>query len=698
MEKNLNPDINKINMETSKKAAESMTNWEGVNAPKNTVASSFLTGSTSQMIKESKDNDFSPISKENTIFSFGLVNTIAALKNSSINDLPAGKILLEKYQFLLLNKGVQEAYLIEGLVNDLKAFSWEASVAPVLENVSKVFENRRREVEVLKTYETIKNSPGRELFSDATEQMKNWLVSETKASDTLVHGLKRFGFNPMVRNLVSFLSVYENKNSQKFNIGFDNNVCEVSNAYSPIHVNEDETIFYSSGKFLKINENEGTLVECNESEVPNELINKAGILTDRDVKIDYNKISLRLGSSKLEIVFEGESKILYFDGKKINENDLPIAVSVTTNNLLENSNHKISRAIFVAKTSEEIIDLDFCKRIKSRVYEGVEANIFKIENRIYVQTVNPAMKLNKIYEANATQAINIIKDFIKFDISESLTEFLEGEQAVLSVMRNDKNETVKNIEILEGELIKIENAKLQNPLLSKSQELVQLQEGIENEIQVLKDKWNQINVELSRFENKAKEIPSINEEMGYAINTDIRIKRNGNKGKVIGVDGSSKTYTILFKEGKTGEYFFSDVENLSDEIGNYDITAPDLDLEDGVESANEAKNSQNFAEAPEETGRNQYDRAFMNMYKKYLSEAPDKKSNVALGKDSTVKQKNKHVEKAPEENTASSKKFIDKEKNANFATAPGTNKKGGPKEIGNEKAANLAVAPGMKRK
>lgn len=697
MEKNLNPDISKINMETSKKVAESMSNWEGLNASSNTVASSYLNGSTAQMIKESKNSGISPKSKENVVFSFGLVNTIAALKNSTFNDLPAGKILLEKYEYLLINKGISEAFIIEDLIGDLKSFSWENAVTPVLENVSNIFDNRRREIEVLKTYESIKNAPGRELFSDATIQMKTWLLSDTRSTDSLVHGIKRFGFNPMVRNLIGFLSIHESKNSGKFNIGFDNENCEVLSVYSPIHVNENETMFFASEKFLKINEADGSLVEC--QEVPEELQNKAGMIVDRDVKIENNKISLKLGNSKLDVVFEGETKTLYFDSKKINESDLPVAVSITTNNLLESSNNKISKALFVAKTAEEIVDLDFGKKIRSKVYEGVEANIFKIKDKIYVQTVNPAMKLNKIYEANATQAINILKDFIKFDISESLTEFLQGEEAVLSVMKNDKKETLKNIELLENELRKIETIKTQNSLIAREKELIELQESIETEIQVLKDKWNQINLEISRFENKAKQVPSINEELGYPINTDIRIKRNGTKGKVIGVDGSSKTYTILFKEGKTGEYFFSDVENLSDEVDNYDITTPELELEYQDEITNEAKkNNQNFAEAPDAAARNYYDRKFMEMVKKNMAEAPDKKSNSQLAKSVSGKQKNSHIEKAPKGTASTPGKFIEKDKNANLTKAPGTNKKGGPKEIKNEKVANLAKAPGSKKK
>ena len=669
MEKNINPEINRLNMETSKQAADSLREWAGLGASQAPVASSFLNGSTAQNLNESAFPDMSTKASKRTSFSFGVLNTVSALRNSSLNELPAGKILLEKYNYLLIDKGISESFIIEGLLNDLKSFSWENSVKPVLENLTSTFESNRREVEVLKTYETIKNNAGRELFSDATDQMKNWLSSEKRSSDTLVHGLKRFGFNPMVRNLVSFLSVYENQGSgSKFNVGFDNNVCEISNIYSPVYVNESEVVFYSSGKFLKLQESEGTICECGMDEVPAELQDKASILADRDVRVENNKILLSLGNNKIEISFANESKTIFFDGKEIREEDLPLAVSVSTNNLLENSNYKINKAIFIAKVADEIIDLDFGKKIKSKVFEGVEANIFKIGGTIYVQTVNPAMKLNKIYEANATQAINIVKDFIKYDISESLTEFLEGEVAFLSVMKNDKTEIVKNIDILENELRKLEVVKEQNPLISNSDELISLEEGIESEIESLKDRWNQINVEIQRFENKAKDVSSnMNEDLGYPIDTEVRVKRNGVKGRVIGVDGSSKTYTILFQEGKTGEYFFSDVEDLSDEVNNYDIKTPDLDLEYTDDLANES--NQNFADAPGGRGASYKDRTIMNLSKKHMAAAPSKK-------------------------TGSSPKFIDNDSNANFGKTPSSGKKGS--ETGNSVksgAGNLAKLP-----
>lgn len=667
MEKNNNPEINRLNMETSKNVAESMKSWEGLDASKSPVASSFLNGSTAQMLKESANNEYFPKSNS-TVFSFGLVNTISALRNSTLNELPAGKILLDKYESLILHNGISEAFVFESFLNDLKSFSWETSVVSVVENLNQIFANRRREIEVVKVYESIKAAPGKDLFSDATSQMKNWLISENHVSDTLIHGLKRFGFNPLVRNLVSFLSLHENSNPNKFNLGVDNNICHVTNIYSPIMVTESGSIFFSSGKFLAIDDASKTINECSVEDVPVDFQNKALVVVDREVRIDGDRISLNVGKSKVDIVFENEQKRIYLDGKHIHEADLPAAISVTTNNLLENSNYKAAKAAFIAQTADEIVDIDFGKKIKSKLYEGVEANIFKYENRIYVQTVNPAMRLNKIYEANATQAINIIKEFIKYDISESLTEFLQGEQAFLSVMKNDKKEIVKNIEILEAELIKITKVKSENPLIANSTQLLSLEESLENELQILKDKWNQINIGIKRFESSANEI-SVNEEMGYPIDTEVRIKRNGNKGKIVGVDGSSKTYTVLFKEGKTGEYFFSDVEDLVDEVDNYDIQTPDMSLEFSG-GANESMD-QGFSSAPASKKGTKKDGALMGQARKNMSAAPSK-------------------------STKSSAKFIDDPKNANMANVRGEGKNSPTTGSAKTKNQNLASAPGGK--
>jgi hypothetical protein len=284
-------------------------------------------------------------------------------------------------------------------------------------------------------------------------------------------------------------------------------------------------------------------------------------------------------------------------------------------------------------------------------------------------------------------------------------------------MKNDKTEIVKNIDILESELRKLDVVKEQNPLIANSDELISLEEGIENEIESLKDRWNQINVEIERFENKAKDVSSsMNEDLGYPIDTEVRVKRNGVKGRVIGVDGSSKTYTILFKEGKTGEYFFSDVEDLSDEVNNYDIKTPDLDIEYTDDLANES--NQNLASAPGNKGGSYKDKSVMNLSKKHMAAAPNKKtgsspkfidndSNANFGKTpksgkrtsetgNSVKSGASNLAKLPKGSAGKGQNFIDGLENLDLAKAPSGSVKGSAKFIQDLKNMNLAIKESQK--
>jgi hypothetical protein len=110
-----------------------------------------------------------------------------------------------------------------------------------------------------------------------------------------------------------------------------------------------------------------------------------------------------------------------------------------------------------------------------------------------------------------------------------------------------------------------------------------------NESELLKSRWNEINVEIERFEKGSKKV-EINETGGYGIDTQVKIKRNGVKGTIIGINGNSKTYTIMTEKGSTGEYFFSDVINSEDEIEGVSINpikeGKDIENEKNMNLAN----------------------------------------------------------------------------------------------------------------
>lgn len=660
MEQNFSNNISQIQLEASKAAAARIAQqWSGVNSPKPANGGSFI---EDKKINESVNTESTKLKNNKKVYSFGVLKTVQALKNSSLSEIPSARAVLEKFENLLLVRNVSEAFLIEGLLNELKGFEWENSVKSALDNLQKVYEHRRREVEVVKAYETIKNAPGRELFSDATDSMSKWLIAENRDSSVLASGLRKWGFNPIVRNLVSFLGEHEARSKNTLAIKSDNSQSEIMNIYSPLLIEESRSIFFTSGKFFYVSENElGVLSESEAALLPADFINKVKLINDPMVRVSDNRVTCFTGKNRVDFVFEGENKKVLFNGNSIKEEDLPKALSMTLHTIFEGSNQVISKINGISKIADELMDIDFGKKIVSKIYENVEANIFKVNGKMYIQTFNPSMKLNKVYEGNATQASNIIKEFIKFDISESLTEFLDREDAIRSVMYNDRTQISRNIEILEAEAKKIDSAIQSNLMLKGSTELVALRESIETEIGVLKERWNQVNFEIKKFESSKNEISEdVNENVGYPIETEVRVIKNGSKGKIIGVDGNSRTYTVMMENGTTGEYFFGDVENTIDEISNTELEGEVGETSEGLTP---------MAVAP--TGR-----------------------EVKTKKDSQTEKKSKKLmAKAPGGNAAGSSRFAENEKNHNLADVTKVKKSGKAKETKGAGKQNMAQAP-----
>jgi hypothetical protein len=665
MEQNFSNNISQIQLETSKAAAARIAEqWGGINSSRSSNSGSYI---EDKKLNESVNNETNKLKSDKKVYSFGVLNTVLALKNSSMNEIPSAKIMLEKFENLLLLRGISEAFLIEGLLNELKGFEWEASAKEALANLNKIYEFRRREIEVVKAYETIKGAPGRELFSDATQSMAKWLVTENRDSVVLASGLRRWGFNPIVRNLVNFLGEHESRTKNSFQIKSDNTQSEVVNIYSPLLVEDSRSIFYTSGRFFYVNENElGALTEKEANMLPAEFVDKVKLINDPMVKIQENRVSCFTGKNKIDFIYEGEDKKVFFNGNPIKEEDLSKALSMSLHTIFEGSNQAINKINGISKIADELVDIDFGKKIVSRVYENVEANIFKVNGKIYVQTVNPSMKLNKVYEGNATQAASIIKEFIKFDISESLTEFLDREDAVRSVMYNDRTQISKNIEMLEGEIRKIDAAVTQNHLLNDSQEVKGLRESIETEIGVLRERWNKVNFEIKKFETSKNEITEdVNENVGYPIETEIRVLRNGSKGKIIGVDGTSRTYTVMMENGTTSEYFFGDVENTVDEVSHANLEGEAEETSEGLTP---------MAVAP--TGR-----------------------ELKIKKDSQIEKKSKKLmAKAPGSSASGSSRFAENEKNHNLADVTNVKKTGKAGETRGAKKPNFSEAPSKEGK
>ena len=688
---NFDDNLSQIKMEKAKAAAALLNeSWGGNGGFTPGAAGSYTDGLQQEITNMSTEDR--KLSKPS--FSVGVLETAMALNNTSFVELPEAKVLVDKYINHAAIKGISEAYLIESMISELESFSWETNAKSALNTLKKTFESNRREIEVAKAIEEINRTAGRDLFSGIVESMKNWLASEQRISESLLKDLKKWGFNPTVRNLVEKVSYLENNSSSRFSIKVASDTCNVNPIIAPSLVTESASVFVTSDRFFRATEEGVTVMERAEaSKLPGKFLNAVLALSSPNVKVNESGLDLYIGNNKLSVVFESETdtKNIFFNGKRVAEDKLGFTLSFELRNGFQGSTNAIEHAVQVVEAANYLSEIDFGKKISSKIYEGVEANVFKFGEKVYVHKVNPAMKKNELLEGNGNQAVNIVKEFLGFDLSESMTEVLEKEERILAIMKNDKESIKNNLAVVENEMNKIAKAIESNPALQNSDEIKEAQVMLSNESTALKSKWNQITVEIERFEKGAKKIGKISENEGYGINTDVKINRNGERGKVVGVNGNSKTYTVMFENGRTGEFFFNDVTDISDEINNIELQ-PVNDLQE-EEDTNESMDA-NLAVAPGgKTGGSSKD---IDDLKDHNLADLDIKGGKSLKADPKGTAGKHELATAPEHTAKTGKKFVQKEKNANLADAPHSTAAGSKKDIEDLKDHNLAIIESQK--
>ena len=105
---------------------------------------------------------------------------------------------------------------------------------------------------------------------------------------------------------------------------------------------------------------------------------------------------------------------------------------------------------------ENLYELDFVETIKSNVYEGVEVNLMKTENGVYVNKVNPGMNENVLIKPEtATDAINLVQEFVNYDITNSVRDILEGEAKIESDKVKAEEDIYERINYIKDEISKL---------------------------------------------------------------------------------------------------------------------------------------------------------------------------------------------------------------------------------------------------
>lgn len=495
----------------------------------------------------------------------GVTSTISKLSKSPIYEHSSFKIMISKYDNLIKIQKFPESIIVENFVQELESYKWDETVNAERNLLIKNLNENLADVEVEKAVFSIKRNAGWKFYSEAADVMNEWLKTENKSNKTLVKDLKMWSFNPVVGNLVNKLNEMESVKTGSLNIPSQQGESSVNNVYSPIFLSENNTYFSLNGKYFKGNSK--GLSTISEEILDENFKNLTKTFLNENVRVNEKGISYYIGKEKVSIVSENDVNCLYVNSTKLTFNNKNTLAKLLESNFAgmfgTNVSKTVHNIITLYENFDNIVELDFIKSVRSRIHEGAEVNLIKWEDKIYVNKVNPIMNENSLYPSNGRQAVKFVKEYLNYDISEGLTEYLDVEDKTKAIMINDRTKVLENIKTVENEIAKINSAISKDSRLEKSKEIQHAKSILESDINKLKEKWSAINSEITKIDTIDFEaIESITEDEKFSIGALVKVKESGDTGKVISIDGSGGKYTVLHDNGQTGDYTLEEISDI----------------------------------------------------------------------------------------------------------------------------------------
>jgi hypothetical protein len=530
------------------------------------VPENQLTDALVEKLKNINDSDNHVKNFVNTseklrkIGELGIAKGIAKLKQTEGFHYPTLRYTLEKFERALISQQTAEFVLAEDFCNSLKNFTWDTNVVSVLEEVQKNVDGLREEILAAKSIGEFSRNSGNFMFEKIVDLLEQHFENPTESSRSiLIENLTKFSFNATAKRLLEQLRKIQSTTG-KVQMVSENANCEIIGVYSPILNEKGSDYFYVRGAFFKKTGDEISRMAKEETNNLSESFKKLCSIFDQPYfSVKENRAVFYLGRNKVEILEnESDSQIL-FNGKNIAKKEIARNLISTGLLRLEEANAANEIQSF-ADNFGTVFNLDFATVIASKANENCFVNLMKSGDKIYIHKVNPLMGTDEFYNSlNGVQARNIVLEYLGYDITESLEEFIAKDEKLIREMKDTMRSTLEKINIVEGELGKVNSAIAKDAYLASNSEMVSLKSMLESENDILRKEYAKISEKVKMLENKTS-------ESSFEAGDDVKIISTGETAKVSSVNSSTNRVTITTGEGKTKTVPVTDITSIEGEI------------------------------------------------------------------------------------------------------------------------------------
>jgi len=281
-----------------------------------------------------------------------------------------------------------------------------------------------------------------------------------------------------------------------------------STPVSPLLENENgDTLFSVGRRIYAMDENEEIRLATHKEITP-----EFNSLVTLSENFDFTNDGLRLKTrNKIVDIKVDESEgtknvTVELDGNEINKNHL--AASLMSSGKFRTDEYSTIKVLehAVAKIND-LYELDFVNTISSNVYEGVKVNVLKTKSGVYVNKINPGMNENILLKSDsAKHAIDVVQEFVDYDITNSVSDLLEGEAKIEADKVKSEQNVYERIDYIKNEISKLSELDLQ-----ETEQIIEAKKVLNDALKLEQTRLNKMfkskNVEIHEDSTDADYVP-----------------------------------------------------------------------------------------------------------------------------------------------------------------------------------------------
>lgn len=435
---------------------------------------------------------------------------IAKIRKSHASSNEKLMNILDQYSDAI-NQGAYEERLYETFLFNLQNYNYLVSVDEAIKSINEKVNDKKEEITLTKILEEMRDDHTSFIYVDLIQEDVARYVKEPNAINRvqLRNALMPYASDPYINEMFNIIYSDNSRRSNELqekamNIKDQINIIRenatVTNIYTPVqYIKDNECIFNVNGQFyVKKGNNIMELDESSIDKLNDKFVDLCHLVNDPHVEInDDNTITLT-ANNKIATIYEGCASI---HGHKetreslrnlremcLKYDDYDTNFYIMCSCLLENFN--------------DIAKIDFAKHITLNENNNISADIFKVDNNIFMTTHNDTINKHIFYSnVNPIFCKNKLNEHMGINVSSLFTDLLPSQDKIILKLNETKNQYEDSIEKYQDMI-----SKLKDALNSASEEN---KSKLEDAVKDAQEKLDDIKSEYKEWQKETDKVTGI---------------------------------------------------------------------------------------------------------------------------------------------------------------------------------------------